>query len=453
MSQSEKGFTIFIAEDDEWFNKMLTHNMSLNPDFIVKSFHDGASVLEAMNEQPDLVTIDYRLPDMTGDVLLKEIKKLYPETEVIVISEQDEIEVAVELLKSGAADYIVKSKDMQQRLRAIVNNVREKNEMRSEIKSLRSEVRSKYAFENNMVGNSSAMQRVYERIQKATATNINVTITGDTGTGKEVAAKAIHYNSGIREEPFVAINMAAIPADLLESELFGHEKGAFTGAVNRRLGKFESAGNGTLFLDEIGEMDIQFQAKLLRVLQEREIVRVGSNVPIKIQCRIIVATNRDLKEEVTKGNFREDLYFRLLGLPIELPPLTDRGKDVLLLARKFIEDFSKENNIAVKRISESAQKKIMSYNWPGNVRELKSVIELSMVMSSGEMIEEDDISLVGKDVLPEIITEEMSMRAYNRRIVNIYLEKYNRDTALVAKKLDIGQTTVYRLINEMKQQK
>lgn len=453
MSQSEKGFTIFIAEDDEWFNKMLSHNMSLNPDFIVKSFHDGASVLEAMNEQPDLVTIDYRLPDMTGDVLLKEIKKLYPETEVIVISEQDEIEVAVELLKSGAADYIVKSKDMQQRLRAIVNNVREKNEMRSEIKSLRSEVRSKYAFENNMVGNSSAMQTVYERIQKATATNINVTITGDTGTGKEVAAKAIHYNSGIREEPFVAINMAAIPADLLESELFGHEKGAFTGAVNRRLGKFESAGNGTLFLDEIGEMDIQFQAKLLRVLQEREIVRVGSNEPIKIQCRIIVATNRDLKEEVTKGNFREDLYFRLLGLPIELPPLTDRGKDVLLLARKFIEDFSKENNIEVKRISESAQKKIMSYNWPGNVRELKSVIELSMVMSSGEMIEEDDISLVGKDVLPEIITEEMSMRAYNRRIVNIYLEKYNRDTALVAKKLDIGQTTVYRLINEMKQQK
>ena len=451
MPHNEKGFTIFIAEDDAWFNKMLTHQMSLNPDFIVKSFMDGSSVLKAMNEQPDLVTIDYRLPDIKGDELLKEIKKVRPETEIIVISEQDEIEVAVDLLKLGAADYIVKSKDMQQRLRAIINNVREKNAMRSEIKSLRNEVQTKYAFENNMIGNSPAMQNVYSRIQKATATNINVTITGETGTGKEVAAKAIHYNSKIKEEPFVAINMAAIPADLLESELFGHEKGAFTGAVNRRIGKFESAGKGTLFLDEIGEMDIQFQAKLLRVLQEREIVRVGSNTPIKIQCRIIVATNRDLKEEVMNGNFREDLYFRLLGLPIELPPLMERGKDVLLLARKFISDFSKENQLEEKRISEAAQKKIMSYNWPGNVRELKSVIELSVVMSSGDTIEPDDISLVGKDVLPEIITEEMSMREYNRRIVSLYLEKYNRDTALVAKKLDIGQTTVYRLINEMKE--
>ncbi|MEO9534397.1 MAG: sigma-54 dependent transcriptional regulator [Crocinitomicaceae bacterium] len=446
---SEKGFTIYVAEDNEWYNKLIVHNLSRNPDFVVKGFVTGKELLDNLSDQPEVVTIDYRLPDINGDELLAKIKAFNPTIEVIVISEQDEIEVAVELLKQGAADYIVKSKDIQERLLKIVNNVRSTSKLKKEIISLKKEVKGKYAFEKTMIGKSKPMEQVFEFMSKAIATNINVTITGETGTGKEVVAKAIHYNSYCADKPFVAINMAAIPADLLESELFGHEKGAFTGANARRIGKFEEAGEGTLFLDEIGEMDIVFQAKLLRALQEREIVRVGSNKPIKINCRIIVATNRTLQKEVQAGNFREDLYFRLIGLPIHLPPLKERGKDVLILAKHFINGFCKTNNLPEKGLSEDAQRKLLSYQWPGNIREVKSVVELGVVMSSSDQITASDLSLNSEDALPNVLTEELSLREYNRRIVNLYMDKYSNDTKVVAEKLDIGQTTVYRLLKEM----
>ena len=446
---SDRGFTIYVAEDNEWYNKLIVHNLSRNPDFNVKGFTTGKELLENLSDQPDVVTIDYRLPDTTGDELLAKIKAFNPTIEVIVISEQDEIEIAVELLKMGAADYIVKSKDIQDRLLKIVNNVRNTSKLKKEIVSLKKEVKGKYSFEKTMIGKSKAMQQVFEFMSKAVQTNINVTITGETGTGKEVVAKAIHYNSYCADKPFVAINMAAIPADLLESELFGHEKGAFTGAHARRIGKFEEAGEGTLFLDEIGEMDIAFQAKLLRALQEREIVRVGSNTPVKIKCRIIVATHRTLQNEVKAGNFREDLYYRLIGLPIHLPPLKERNKDVLILAKHFIDAFCKDNGMAEKGIAEDAQKKLLSYQWPGNIREVKSVVELAVVMSSSDHITAQDLSLNSEDALPNVLTEELSLREYNRRIVNLYMDKYNNDTKLVADKLDIGQTTVYRLLKEM----
>lgn len=452
MTTVKEGFKIYVAEDNEWYNKLIIHNLWLNPDFIVKGFLTGAELMKSMDDRPDIVTIDYRLPDIMGDELLKQLKDNYPQTEVIVISEQDDITVAVDLLKAGASDYIVKSKDIQTHLLKIVNNVRNTAALKKEIVTLKKEVQGKYAFEKTMIGNSKAIKTVFDRMNKAMTTNINVTITGETGTGKEVVAKAIHYNSYCRDKPFVPINMAAIPAELLESELFGHEKGAFTGAINRRIGKFEEAEGGTVFLDEIGEMDINFQAKLLRALQEREIVRVGSNKPVKFNCRIIVATNRELQKEVKAGNFREDLYFRLIGLPIHLPPLKEREKDVLLLAKFFIINFCKDNNMAIKHLSESAQKKLLTYQWPGNIREVKSVVELSVVMSSTDQIEASDISLNDADVLPQLLSEELSMREYNRRIVTIYMNKYNNDTKLVANKLDIGQTTVYRLLNEIEKE-
>lgn len=450
MENQSQGFKIFVAEDNEWFNKLITHNLSLNPDFNIQSFFNAKDLLEQLHENPQVVTIDYRLPDMTGDELLKKIKAFNQNIQVIVISEQDEIEVAVELLKNGASDYIVKSKDIQERLKKIINNIQSTNALKKEITSLKKEVKTKYDFDKSMIGKSPAIQSVKEMMEKATQTNINVSITGETGTGKEVTAKAIHYNSYCADQPFIAINMAAIPENLLESELFGHEKGAFTGAVSRRIGKFEEAGKGTLFLDEIGEMDIHFQAKLLRVLQEREITRVGSNKAVKINCRIIVATNRDLKDEVKNKNFREDLYFRLMGLPVHLPPLRERNKDILLLAKHFIKAFCKSNQIDEKNLSEEAQKKLLAYKWPGNVRELKSVIDLAVVLSNANTIEANDISISQDDVLPDLMVDEMTMREYNRRIIDIYMAKYHNDTKKVAEKLDIGQTTVYRLLKEAK---
>ena len=244
------------------------------------------------------------------------------------------------------------------------------------------------------------------------------------------------------------MNMSAIPSELFESEFFGHEKGAFTGAVVRRKGKFEEADGGTLFLDEITETDLNFQPKLLRALQEREVTRIGSNDPVNFDCRIIVATNRNLQEEVKKGAFRQDLYYRLLGLPIDLPPLRERGQDVLILARHFITGFCKENNLPERIFTDEATARLLSYAWPGNVRELKSVIELSVIMSSGDSLTGSDIIFSHSDVLNDVLAEEMTLRAYNRKILAFYLNKYNQNIPLISKKLGIGQATIYRMLKE-----
>lgn len=446
--KQEQAFNIYVVEDNEWYNKLLVHTLSLNPEYNVKSFFNGADMLCELSDSIHLVTLDYRLPDTTGDVLLKKIKEIAPNCEVIVISEQNEIATAVDLLKSGAYDYLVKSEDIRDRLWNTVNRLRNQVGLIKKIEILQSEVEKKYDFQSSILGQSGAIKSIHNMVAKAIKTTITVCITGETGTGKEVVAKAIHYNSDRKNKPFVAINMAALPAELIESELFGYEKGAFTGAQTRRIGKFEQANGGTLFLDEIGEMDIAFQAKLLRAIQEREITRIGGNDQVKIDCRIIVATNRDLIHEVKEGTFREDLYYRLFGLPIHLPPLRERDNDAILLAKNFITNFCKENQIPTKQLEDDARVKIMSYNWPGNIRELKSVIELSVVMSDTDEITAEDITIHPKEMLPELMLNDLTMRGYEIAIVKQYMKRYNNNTKMVADKLDIGQTTVYRLLKE-----
>jgi len=383
---------------------------------------------------------------------LQKIKAFDPDIDVIVVSEQDSVQTAVELLKLGAYDYIAKSNDIRDRLLNTVKNIRSKATLETRIKSLQQEVEQKYDFQNSIIGQSPAIRRVFALIEKAIKTNITVTITGETGTGKELVAKAIHFNSKRKSQPLVPVNMAAIPKDLMESELFGHEKGAFTGAVNRRIGKFEEAHGGTLFLDEIGEMDVTFQAKLLRALQEREIIRIGSNSIHKIDTRIVVATNRNLVEEVKDGNFREDLFYRLRGLPIELPPLRERGNDILLLARYFLDIFCKENDLAPFSLNQEAQKKLLAYAYPGNIRELKSVIELAAVMANGDEITPEEITFSSYDPLPDALTEELTLKEYNHRILDIYLKRYEGDKKLVSEKLDIGLATVYRMLKEREEE-
>jgi DNA-binding NtrC family response regulator len=283
-------------------------------------------------------------------------------------------------------------------------------------------------------------------MEKATTNNITVSITGETGTGKELVAKAIHYNSTRKKKSFVAVNVAAIPKELIESELFGHEKGAFTGAVARRIGKFEEAHKGTLFLDEIGEMDLNMQAKLLRVLQEREVTRVGGNELVKIDVRLIVATHKNLLEEVQKGNFREDLYYRLLGLPIVVPPLRDRGSDIILLAKYFVEQFCKENKMPLLKISSEAQKKLLQYAFPGNIRELKAMAELAAVMANDDSIQPDDITFNATRNTADLLLRESTLKEYNQMILKHFLQKYDNNVLLVAQKLDIGKSTIYRMI-------
>jgi len=439
-------FKIFIVEDDAWYSEILAYHLGLNPEYEIKQFNTGTECLNHLYQKPNVVTLDYSLPDIKGDEMLKRIKKESPETEIVIISGQEDVKTAVILLKQGAYDYIVKDEDTKERIWKTISNIKEHTGLKNEIRQLKEQISRKYDFSKSIIGQSAPMQRVFKLMQKAAKTNITVSITGETGTGKELVAKAIHFNSLRKKQPFVAVNVAAIPSELIESELFGHEKGAFTGAHARRIGKFEEAHKGTLFLDEIGEMSLNVQAKLLRALQEREIIRIGGNQKVKIDTRIIVATHRNLLEEVQKGNFREDLYYRLLGLPIELPPLRDRGNDLLILAKHFVESFCKENNIPQKTLSNEAKVKLCSYPFPGNVRELKAVMELAVVMADDDIIYDTDITINQSSHQADFLKQEMKLRDYTRNIVKYYLEKYNHDIVTVARKLDIGKSTIYRMI-------
>ncbi len=443
---------IFIVEDDPAYIKFLQYVLSLNPDFEVTVFQTGKECIENLYKEPSIITLDYTLPDMPGEQVLAEIQKFNNSIQVIVISAQEKIGTAVELLKMGAYDYIIKDEETKDRLLNTINNARKNLSLVKEIDHLKQEISEKYEFDNSIVGSSTALKKVFALLEKAVKTNITVSVTGETGTGKELVAKAIHYNSPKKKKPFVAVNITAIPKELMESELFGHEKGAFTGANTRRIGKFEEAEGGTIFLDEIGEMDLNLQAKLLRVLQERELTRVGGNEVIKLDIRLIVATHRDLTEEVKNGNFREDLYYRLLGLPIHLPPLRDRDKDVIVLAKFFLKEFAKDNGLPELILSPEAQEKLMSYPFPGNVRELKSIIELSAVMANGNEVLPDDISFNSVSKETNFLFEEMSLRMYTFKIIRYYLDKYDNNVLKVADKLDIGKSTIYRYLKEMEEE-
>jgi two-component system response regulator AtoC len=448
---SERPVRIFVVEDNEWYNKLLVYTLSLIPDYQVKSFFNARDFMNSLHESPDIVTLDYRLPDLSGLEVLKRIRQENSDVQVILISEQEDINLVVTLLKEGAYDYITKSPDIKDRLLNTIQNLRKDIGLKNEISSLRKEIQKKYSFRQSILGESPAIKNVFELIDKALDTNITVIITGETGTGKELVAKAIHYNSKRKDKSFVAVNVPAIPSELIESELFGHEKGAFTGASFRRIGRFEEADGGTLFLDEIGEMEQNLQSKLLRVLQEKEIVRIGSNKPVKTDCRIIAATNKNLKEEVKKGKFREDLYYRLLGLPIELPPLRERANDILILARNFIDSYCKENDLPLKKLSAEAQKKLLSYSFPGNVRELKSLVELASTLSVNEELEAGDFVLDIDEPLSSVAGVDLTLREYELKIIRATLRKFNNDIGATAKKLDIGVSTIYRILKEEKE--
>ncbi|MBS1668240.1 MAG: sigma-54-dependent Fis family transcriptional regulator [Bacteroidetes bacterium] len=444
--KNNHAFKVFIVEDDTWYGSMLQHYLSLNPEYEIKRFESPSDFFDHLHENPDVVTLDYSLPDCDGGEVLKKIKQHNPDARVIVISGQEDVATAINLLKNGAFDYIVKDEETKDRLWNSIKNLREISSLKQEVETLKTQVGRKYDFSQMILGKSEAIEKVFALIEKASKTNITVSIIGETGSGKEMVAKAIHYNSDRSKQPFVAVNVAAIPRDLLESELFGHEKGSFTGAVARRIGKFEEADKGTLFLDEIGELDINLQAKLLRVLQEREITKVGSNTVTPINVRIIVATHKNLMEEVKAKNFREDLYYRLIGLPIQLPPLRERANDIIILAKSFVDAFCKENKLSKKSLSSEAQQKLLSYSFPGNVRELKSIVELAVVMADEEVILPEHITMNTTSSINSLLSKELSLKEFEIQIIQHYLDKYDRDVLLVAKKLDVGKSTLYRMI-------
>ena len=440
---------ILVVEDDAWYSEFLKGYLELNPDYHVDTCSSAKELKSKLSNQYGVICLDYNLPDQNGVELLKFIETNYPGIPVIIISGQEDIETAVEMLKFNAVwDYIVKGDKTNELLWMSLIKLKDRKQLESKVVELEDKLIDKFDFQKAIKGNSAELKQVFNLMQKASKSVINISITGETGTGKELVASAIHYNSGRKKKPFVAVNMSAIPADLAESELFGHEKGAFTGAVGARKGKFEEANNGTIFLDEIADIPANLQSKLLRVLQEREVTKVGGNKVVKLDVRIIVATHKNLAEEVKKGNFREDLYYRIVGLPISLPALRNRKDDILILAKHFVEGFCKSNKIGKIALGEDAKKKLLSHHYPGNIRELKSTVELAAVMCEDGEIQSQDITFNSPISVGSILDEEKTMKDYTNQIIAMYLEKYNKDVGLVAQKLDIGKSTLYKLIQK-----
>lgn len=437
---------ILIVDDDKEMGELLK-DFLLKENFSAQFTISGNEALTLIRQTDfDLVITDLRLDDMNGLELLKKTHEIRPNTAIIIITAFGSVESAVEAIKQGAFYYISKPFKMREIL-ITVNMALEKRRLELENIKLRDELRRKYQFEN-IVGRSKRMQEVFD-LMKIVANNVsNVMIYGESGTGKELVAKAIHFNSPRRDKPFIPINCTAIPEGLLESELFGHMKGAFTGAHLNKKGLFEKASGGTLFLDEIGDMGMGLQGKLLRVLQDREIRPVGSTMSTKVDVRIIAATNKDLIKEIKMKTFREDLYYRLNVIPIQLPPLRERVEDIPLLAERFLQKFQQELNGTAETIAKEAMEKLMKHSWPGNVRELENALERAVALSKHKVISLEDMPLIdgpNNDEIEQLLIDKaITLEELEKKYISKVLGQTRGRKGQAARILGIDRRTLYR---------
>jgi DNA-binding NtrC family response regulator len=436
---------ILLVDDEEPSREALLLQLKGNG-YDVQGAGSGETAFRLLIEEPfDIVITDLLLPDVNGIDILTKVKTFSPHMEVILITGYASAETAVRAMKEGAFDYITKPLNIDE-LRIIIDKAVEKHRLVNENVYLREQLRDKYEFAN-IIGSSPAMQKVFSRMQRIIKTNSTVLILGESGTGKELVAKAIHFNGHRKEKPFIAVHCGAIPENLLESELFGHTRGSFTGAIRDKVGKFEAANHGTIFLDEIGSMPLHLQTKLLRVLQEQEVERVGSTRPIKLDVRVISATNSDLEEEVKKGGFREDLYYRLNVIPLHLPPMRKRVEDILPLAQHFL----RKNCTGMKRpimsLSKDALEALERYIWPGNVRELENVMERTVALTDGNRITIEDIpSHIREEALTQVTEQGVDlMKTVNnveRKMILEALALSKGIKARAATMLNLNRTTL-----------
>lgn len=450
---------IFIIDDEESILKMLTHWAKNQWGYNVRAFSNGNEALNALSENPDLVLLDIMLPDINGNEVLGKIKQRFPHLPVIMLSAQGSVEVALESIRLGAFDYFPKPVD-KNRLEPAIRNAIKNYDLERELESLKENIHKEYSFDN-IISADKKMQEAFKMISKVLDNDITVLITGESGTGKELVARAIHYNGKRKNAPFVVVNCASIPRELLESELFGHEKGSFTGAHQRKIGKFELAKGGTIFLDEIGEMEMSLQAKILRVIQQKEFERVGGNEVIKTDVRIISATNRDLKIAVENKQFREDLFYRLSSFPIHIPPLRERKGDIIVLVDHFIKQFNEKLGKNIKGVSKKTLKLFYDYDWPGNVRELENLLERCVILSDGEYIEPDVLppninsssGTISYSSVENLFTDESPVIPFEKlkeEAIKHALKVTNGNIVDASRKLKIGRATLYRLMEKYK---
>ncbi len=440
---------LLIVDDEKHIREGLEKALSLDG-YEVELASDGKTGLDRIREgNIDLVITDLKMPKISGEELMRAALEELPYLPIIILTGHGTIENAVEAMRNGAYDFITKPLNID-KLSLIVKRALENSSLKRQNRELLDQLKKKYSFEN-IIGKSAPMKKVFETIELVAPSRANVLIFGDSGTGKEMIADAIHHNSPRREKPYVKVHCAALPETLLESELFGHEKGAFTGAIARKRGRFELANLGTLFLDEIGEISQTTQVKLLRVIQQREFERVGGEVPVKVDVRIVTATNKNLKEEVENGNFREDLYYRLDVVSIHVPPLSERKDDIPLMVHKFIEEFSKENGRVIEGLTNGALQALVSYRWPGNVRELRNVIESIVVLSKTPVIGEDDLPsyILAKDEQSSLkLPSGISLPEAEKRLILFTLQNAGGNKTKTAEILNIGRKTLHRKLAE-----
>lgn len=445
---------IYLVDDDENL-RVLVERWLRREGYDVCTLRDGVQCLAALGEDvPEAICLDMNMPGLSGLETLERIREHNPALPVVVLTADDTAATAVQAMKLGAHDYLTKPLD-QTKLITTLKNAIAHGRLAMRVTQLEREVEGRgYA---GIAGTSPAMKTVFRQMDRLAVSDVSVIIHGESGTGKELVARAIHQNSSRQRGPFVAVNSAAIPEQLLESELFGHEKGAFTGAANRRIGRFEEANRGTMFLDEIGELSPPVQAKLLRVLQERTFQRVGGSATIQSDFRLITATHRNLEEEVKAGRFREDLFFRLAVFELELPPLRRRKEDVPVLAQVFIRQNKEKSGGRVDGISPSALAVLLRHDWPGNVRELQNVIQRAMVVATGEEIEATDLPeriRGGKQDSPvsagAAAEEEESgtLEDASRRLLLAALVKHEGNASAAMRDLNIGRTRFYRMLRK-----
>jgi DNA-binding NtrC family response regulator len=439
------GERILIVEDEDLMRELLTKILA-NEQYRIFQASSGEEALRLLQDQTfDLVLTDLRLKGMNGLQLLSEVRAFDPEIVVIVMTAYASVETAVEAMRKGAYDYITKP-FINEEIRVMLRRALNQRHLSRENRHLKRELRERYRFEN-IVGTSEAMERVYRLIEKVSAISSNVLIFGETGTGKELVARAIHYNSERSDRPFVAVNCGALTESLLESELFGHVKGAFTGAIANQEGFFRKADRGTLFLDELSEISHGLQIKLLRAIQEREVIPVGGREPVKFDVRLIAATNKNLEDEVKKGTFREDLFYRVNVITIPLPPLQNRKEDVPLLVNHFLQKYTQRLGKPSVKISREAMQVLVNYDWPGNVRELENMIERAVALCDEDIIETTD--------LPEKLTQvkiairdldeyEMSLDALEEQHIKKVLQQVAGDKVKASQILGINLSTLYR---------
>lgn len=437
-----------ILTDDKFLANKIEFELSQGTNWNCSVKYGVETELENKDNEVAAVILIYDFVKLSPEHVLQKLKTNYPNSKGVVVVPDEVIRKLRSLLLDVYITDVIRDNDilLLSMLKNHVQGISIDFKMRSRLESLSQ-------WENGVfLSNDAVMARPKEMIRKAADSEINVSIYGETGTGKEVAARRIHSLSARANGPFVAVNVSAIPNELVESAFFGHEKGSFTGAIQRKIGFFEAASGGTLFLDEIGDMDINMQTKLLRALQERVITRVGGTREIKIDVRLITATHVDLQKSVCKGSFREDLYYRLMGLNIQLPRLCERKEDLLSLADWFIKDYCIKTKKALCRLSKEAKNILQNYSFPGNIRELKAMMELAVVLCEGNVIKADDLSL-RKEVMhnDDLFSVERTMDEYEEIIIKHYLDKYNGKVRLVAEKLDISKSKIYNFLQESKQ--